>query len=350
MAGVGFDDEFQYWKNDSSWANCTTITTGPVAATWYHIRLDFELTTDGYCDLGEDEYRITVYKAGTYAIHDGVEDNIGVYSAEAHIDKVHFYTSAADSGHLVYIDSIGYSWDEDSEGKTYTVGDNKHLLIDNFDVGAISLESCAGPTYTGNKAVFNILKEMSDDEGFTWALTPSLALIYRAISEDSYIDLVGTDRVWGVRGEKILKRINKVVLEGADGTLGEADNTDAQTTYGIRLYRDIRYQTSTEADLDDMADAILSGESASPQKVKLWFYSEDYGFIQPLESIGVVADTIYYAKNITFIPEEDYIVQKIKYDPLRKIIYIEMADGVIMVEPSEEYLKRLTENIAERDE
>lgn len=77
--------------------------------TWYHFRIDFD-ADGGYLGLGADEYRIYINST-----------NFGVYStrfAQADFSDVRFQASTAESGYKVYIDAVGYSW------QNYNINDN----------------------------------------------------------------------------------------------------------------------------------------------------------------------------------------------------------------------------------
>ncbi|KKM88131.1 hypothetical protein LCGC14_1261810, partial [marine sediment metagenome] len=80
--------------------------------TWYHVKIDFELTAGGYQGLAEDDYHIHID-----GIHYGDYD---VESAEVHADRFTFSTNDGDNGYTTYIDAIGYSWDND-----YMIGWNR---------------------------------------------------------------------------------------------------------------------------------------------------------------------------------------------------------------------------------
>jgi len=109
------DDDLFQWRGLGAWTD--TGHAAPVDDTWYHIRFDFECGAGTYQGLAADTWYVSI---------DGTQ--YGAYDFQAVADYCNnftFMTDAADSGHDVYIDAVGYSWDTTSHvGYGYTVGYN----------------------------------------------------------------------------------------------------------------------------------------------------------------------------------------------------------------------------------
>ncbi|MGB5910564.1 MAG: zinc ribbon domain-containing protein [Promethearchaeia archaeon] len=115
--------------------------------TWFHIRIDFDLTDGGYRGLVEDTY--DVYLNGIKEI-----DGVTIMNPITSIDKIWF-----NSGSTVictfYVDALGFSWDE-----KYEVGDNldEGLLLGfeksiALDWLGYSLDGLANKTILGNSTI-----------------------------------------------------------------------------------------------------------------------------------------------------------------------------------------------------
>jgi len=92
-------DLFRY-RGDSGWQS-----TGKTALdnTWYHIRIDFECSIDGYKGLGQYEFKFFI---------DGEEfGNYGFWNDEDDLRLNSFDTNSVSVDYNAYIDAIGYSWD-----------------------------------------------------------------------------------------------------------------------------------------------------------------------------------------------------------------------------------------------
>lgn len=81
---------------------------------WYHIRIDFEFSDNGYLNLGQNEMNIWVDQnlVGSSLICPSASD---LFSNE--FDRVFFRKEGSEGD--IYIDAIGYSWDP-----AYEIGDN----------------------------------------------------------------------------------------------------------------------------------------------------------------------------------------------------------------------------------
>jgi hypothetical protein len=323
VCGVGFDgDEFQYWKSDSTWANCTTIVTGPVASTWYRIRIDIECTSGAYTGLAQYDYSITVYDTAGNIV-DGVEDDIDMDSNEAHINSILFSTGAADSGHLVYIDGLGYSWDD-----RYSVGDNNHILIDNFKVGTTTIDlALTGATSINRQGNF-----IADLEQFIWTLSPDHKVILSDGNINSQITLAGND-VDQVKGVDMIERYNKVICKGGKSggnyIEGSATDSDARTTYGPRdrvlYFSDITSTTSLNA----LAASILAEVGNVPIVITCDYWTSLDLYLLPGEYVTISASTIPFNKNTTFVSAGNWIVMENIYDAMRGKSKLTLMNGLL---------------------
>lgn len=98
LTQLGIHDTTQQWGYDD-------VDLGLVASNqWYHIRIDFDCTTD----------KVDIYIDGTKKINQ--EDF--TYAVSNHVDRIRLLSIGDFVGHTYY-DAIGYSWDT-----SYNVGDN----------------------------------------------------------------------------------------------------------------------------------------------------------------------------------------------------------------------------------
>ena len=87
------------------------IITDFASNIWYHIRVDFRFSGGVYLGLALDTFRVYL---------NGIQ--YGDYNARGTpttLNSLEFTTGTADSGYLMYLDAIGYSWDDN-----YNIGDN----------------------------------------------------------------------------------------------------------------------------------------------------------------------------------------------------------------------------------
>ena len=108
--------------------------------TWYHVRIDFETTLNGYMGLGQYEYKVHI---------NGIE--YGNYAFETHnaVNRVWVQTSHYAARYYFYLDAIGYSWDPN-----YNVGDNlMQAHIDEGDSVTITWEAIS-KVYEGGDGWF----------------------------------------------------------------------------------------------------------------------------------------------------------------------------------------------------
>lgn len=109
--------KFEYY--DGSWHD---LLTGLSNDTMYHIRIDFERTAGGYCGLAQNKWRCT--------INENEYDNLSLEN-NTDIDLFDIHSNTSNTNYYIYIDSIGFSWEDD-----YDVGDNKELYTE-FEVSDV---------------------------------------------------------------------------------------------------------------------------------------------------------------------------------------------------------------------
>ena len=93
-------------------ATWTIISTAPIPQNniWYHMRIDFESTTNNYMGLSQWQFNVWIngVKYGPYS-----------YVNNAQPDRLRVSTRLQFTSYYCYVDAVGYSWDIN-----YTVGDN----------------------------------------------------------------------------------------------------------------------------------------------------------------------------------------------------------------------------------
>ncbi|MHA1150120.1 MAG: LamG-like jellyroll fold domain-containing protein [Promethearchaeota archaeon] len=133
--------KFMY-NNGTSWYD---ITSSVNSDEWYHIRIDFETSTNGYMGLSEDTWKVQINQVeyGAYTYYGG--------SSESFISQ-YFSTNAVYADYYYYLDAVGYSWDPN-----YNSGDNleEGLLLSynnatNLDWQGYSLDGQPNVTIYGN--------------------------------------------------------------------------------------------------------------------------------------------------------------------------------------------------------
>jgi parallel beta-helix repeat protein len=119
MFGID-NDRFYYW--DGSWNDLGIFALGN---RWYHMRIDFECTTNNYQNLAQWKWHIII---------DGFEYGDYSFASNLKPGKLEF----GGWGHYpTYIDAVGYSWDP-----FYKIGDNiKGGLL-------VSFTSIVNPSWT----------------------------------------------------------------------------------------------------------------------------------------------------------------------------------------------------------
>ncbi|MCK5609093.1 right-handed parallel beta-helix repeat-containing protein [Candidatus Pacearchaeota archaeon] len=119
MFGIN-NNNFNYW--DGSWNDLGIYVS---EHKWYHMRIDFECTTNNYQNLAQWKWHIIIngFEYGDYSFASNVKPGNLEFGGWGH--------------YSTYIDAVGYSWDP-----YYKVGDNiKRGLL-------VSFTSIANPTWT----------------------------------------------------------------------------------------------------------------------------------------------------------------------------------------------------------
>jgi hypothetical protein len=116
--GVTVPNRWQYY-DPSGWQVISGISDA-VNDQWYHISIDFEATAGGYQGLLQWDWQVKI---------DGVQ--YGSFDFRTNIQPIttRLWSDNAPSGHHIYIDAMGYSWDP-----SYQLGENKNeSLLLSFD-------------------------------------------------------------------------------------------------------------------------------------------------------------------------------------------------------------------------
>lgn len=137
-----YQNKFQY-NDHGVWKD---VGYDALADTWYHIRLDWETTNEGYQGLSQWKWKIEI-------------DSIpfGPFNLTNNIIPEIFSTNTRNplTGFYWYIDAVGYSWEPD-----YSIGDNLNegLLLSyenttNLEWEGYSLDGQANKTIMGNTTI-----------------------------------------------------------------------------------------------------------------------------------------------------------------------------------------------------
>ncbi len=108
-----------FWAIGGPGATEPLILTVAEPDRWYHCRIDFELTDDGYMGLASGQFKGTIdakYSAVSNLAQKGNGTN-------QYLNQFAIYTSTSDADYYIYIDDVGFSWDP-----SYTVGVNLNIL------------------------------------------------------------------------------------------------------------------------------------------------------------------------------------------------------------------------------
>ncbi|KKK45838.1 hypothetical protein LCGC14_0485440 [marine sediment metagenome] len=108
-------DKFQYY-------NSGMLDIGKVAEdnTWYHIRINFELTTGNYMGLAQNKWQVYINNK----LFGPFNDNFN----PTEMDRIELATFSTDFSYYYYVDAIGYSWDSN-----YNIGENRYRAITSTD-------------------------------------------------------------------------------------------------------------------------------------------------------------------------------------------------------------------------
>ncbi len=111
------DNKWQYINKTGSATNIPNLNSIPQNNTWHHIRIDFEGTNQKYVGLNQFKWRTTIDGSET---SDSI-DFIDYFGGDWYY---HSYKSDISNNYSIYIDAIGFSWDD-----YYTIGNNMNKTV-----------------------------------------------------------------------------------------------------------------------------------------------------------------------------------------------------------------------------
>lgn len=307
-------DKFQY-QDSGGWHD---VGCAAANLTLYHIKIEFECTATNDGGYGLSQYQFYIYINGTRY------GPFGFYTNNSSLNSINCFTSSGATGYNVYYDAFGFSW-----SPFYNIGDNQHILIDNFPVGVGTMQL----SLTGEKSIKKLADAIADMDVLTWVLTPD----HQFLLNDGFVDstiVLAANEVWNLKAEQKITRINKVWLKGGyndtpERQYGNANNLESQSTYGIKLLVRLYTHITDSDELDDIAESILTMEEGIPEKLATWFSRLNLGFLQPLQSVTIPSNTIYYSRNDVYITAGDRIVLYTKYLPFQEWNDLDLVDNLI---------------------
>jgi len=136
-AVIRIENDYIYCRGSTTWTNVKSISNDK----WYHFRIEFDCSTDTYnCWIDGN------LEAANYGFMDGDISSVR---------DLQLYTTGAGADYEVYVDAVGYSWDNN-----YNIGDNLNegLLISyknstNLDWVGFSLDGQSTQTIYGNTTI-----------------------------------------------------------------------------------------------------------------------------------------------------------------------------------------------------
>lgn len=141
---INLDGDNINYQDSTGW-HVTSKT--PYDNTWYHIKVEFECSTDSYQGLAQQTYRFYVdgEMFGDFSFKDNIDN----------VTQVYFFTRGEDYNYHCYVDALAYSWDSG-----YIIGDNQNegllLSYDNstsLDWQGYSFDGQNIKTILGNKTI-----------------------------------------------------------------------------------------------------------------------------------------------------------------------------------------------------
>lgn len=324
------------------WYDGVALTNGSAAAVniWYHYRLSFDCTTDTF-SLWVDGNPEAV-DADFFA----VSTDIAQLRCEANHDVGN---PSFDS----YIDAYGFSWDwRYPECRTYTAASdptdtatyiNKQILVDEIEPSTYPVAG-TNIVLAGDTSGEKVIKDHTDKENWTHYILPTQELVMNDAINDSQIDFSSSDKIWAVVGKDRVQRVNKVLVKGGIQVgppvirlYGEANNTDSQTTYGVKAIEVYVGEIYDQTELDTIATNILNKYENASDQVNLWRDMTTEGMMQVGETITISASDIRYNGNITeYITAGQWIISKIDYYPITGRAKIILIDSLLFVLDEEE--------------
>ncbi|KKM70226.1 hypothetical protein LCGC14_1442810, partial [marine sediment metagenome] len=171
----------------------------------------------------------------------------------------------------------------------------------------------------------------------TWYLAADLTIKFNDGDKDSATDFTTTDDMWDVIGTQNTKSYTRVFLKG--GYVGGGQIT-AETGSGFPLWKDTYSNITDQTQLDNLASALLTENSANQYIIKLERRNSTDGLYQVGETItlpdtgdpGNTAKQIKFSGSNRTIPDGQYIINKVDYyisNGTYHRIDIEIIDGLI---------------------
>lgn len=182
----------------------------------------------------------------------------------------------------------------------------------------------------GDKTFRSFSNDLADKHKKMWALTPTGASNFEDADVDSGEDYDQSDKIWGVRPKKQVRKINKVHIYGAivnnvqlEATAVDQDSIDQ---IGEILYKDTYAMITDQTELNTMATNLLAreGPATSILSVNFWNRHVNKGLLQVGETI-----TFAHSKTYPAITSQQMILRKIKYFFKSQKSYFEVDSGLV---------------------
>ncbi|MEA3248449.1 MAG: hypothetical protein U9Q73_01960 [Nanoarchaeota archaeon] len=228
-----------YIRSGGAWHSVQAITDN----VWYHIRIDFERTSNGYMSLSQNEFRIFIddVEHGNYALENNND-----------VSQIHITTNTVQNIMDYYVDALAFSWDP-----YYEIGDNKYLAskdnitltseLNNFTKSLIPSNSSF--VMTNGTQVDNGTLGMLDDDYSTFNVSEVEGLYNATYSftgetgeTGTDIDFIDSETSYDGGSEVIaeLDGHSEVLQHTDDATAGEdpdwSHNFDTNHNRGITEY------------------------------------------------------------------------------------------------------------------
>ena len=182
----------------------------------------------------------------------------------------------------------------------------------------------------GDKVFRSFSNDLADKHKKMWVLTPTGVLNFEDPDVDSGEDYDQSDKIWGIRPKKQVRKINKVLIYGAlvDNVQLEATavNQTSIDEIGEILYKDTYAMITDQTELNTMATNLLARESPTDLilSINFWNRHVNKGLLQVGETV-----TFAHSKTNPVITSRQVILRKVKYFPKSQISYFETDDGLV---------------------
>ena len=172
----------------------------------------------------------------------------------------------------------------------------------------------------------------------TWYLDAGLTIYFNDGDKDSGKDFAKTDLMNNVVGTQNIKSYTRVFLKG--GYVGGGQIT-SETGSGFPLWKDIYSNITDQTQLDNLASALLTENSANQYIIQLERSKSADGLYQVGETVTLPANPnqIKFSASSRLIPNGQYILNKVDYiinNGIYRILDIEIIDGLIFSKPPED--------------